>query len=229
MNKGREYGDPVPLMVSHLGNSSPHYVLQNILCFDYLCRKKAGKQKAMKSISFEDFKKRIRKNARKGEYKRFTPTPKTVKPEVKPDTIQIKKEVERIAPPSAEPVTAVPVLKADSLITLSEFLFETNSSMLKGEHFASLDSLGKFLKAHPMLEVFVSGHTDNVGTEHHNVSLSFRRAKTVAEYLIDQGATFDRVTYEGFGSSRPIAGNDSEKGRAKNRRVEILISNPQKK
>ncbi len=225
VNEGREYGDPVPLMVSHLGNSGPHYFLQDVICFDYLCRKKAGKRKAMKSLSFADFKKRIEKNAKKGKYKQYTPTVK----QVRPDTLPVRKEPERIAPPQPAPVAAAPILQADSLITLNEFLFETNSYKLKGQHFASLDSLGKFLRAHPTLEVFVSGHTDNVGTERHNVSLSLRRAETVAEYLIDRGATFDRVTFEGFGSSKPIAGNDTETGRAKNRRVEILISNPQKK
>lgn len=225
VNEGREYGDPVPLMVTHLGGSGPHYFLQDVLCFDYLCRKKAGKRKAMKSLSFADFKKRIEKNAKKGKYKQYTPAVK----QVRPDTIPIRKEPERIVTPEPAPVVTAPILKADSLITLNEFLFETNSYKLKGEHFASLDSLGKFLQAHPTLDVFVSGHTDNVGTERHNVSLSLRRAETVSEYLIDQGANLDRVTFEGFGSSKPIAGNDTAEGRSKNRRVEILISNPGKK
>ncbi len=228
VNEGREYGDPVPLMVSHLGNSGPHYFLQDVICFDYLCRKRAGKRKAMKSISFADFKKRIERNAKKGAYKNLT-VPKKAVP---PDTLRAKQPTPIGVPApliTSEPAVDQPVLKADSLITLSEFLFETNSYKLKGNHFASLDSLGKFLQAHPSLNVFVSGHTDNVGTEHHNVALSLRRAETVAEYLIDQGATFDRVTFEGFGSSRPIAGNDTDNGRAKNRRVEILIRNPVKR
>jgi len=222
VNKGREYGDPVPLMVSHIGDGSPHYILQNVLCFDYLCRKKAGKKKAMRAISFEDFKKRIRKNAKKGMYKNLTPPRKAVAP----DTMLIKKTEPVVvpAPPIAtEPIVSEPILKSDSLITLSDLLFETNSAKLKGEHFAALDSLAKFLQEHPTLEVEVSGHTDNTGTERHNVALSTRRAEAVMDYLVSHGATFDKISFEGFGSSRPIAPNTSDAGRGRNRRVEVKI------
>lgn len=227
MNEGREYGDPVPLMVSHLGKSGPHYFLQNVLCFDYLCRKGIGKRRAMRAISFADYKKRIKKNAKKGVYKKAIILPRVIKP----DTIKIVKETERIAAQKPVPAVAdtIRILKADSLIILSEFLFETNSFKLKGEHLSALDSIGKFLLAHPTLEVIVSGHTDTVGSERHNVVLSTRRAEVVAEYLIDKGALFDRVSFKGFGSSQPIRGNETEEGRSKNRRVEILIRNPVKK
>lgn len=231
MNEGREYGDPVPLIVSHMGKSGPHYFLQNVLCFDYLCRKRMGKRRAMRAISFEDFKKRIKKNAKKGVYQKATPPIKGVKP----DTAMIAKVPERIAEPAPVPSvaaplapTADPILKADSLIILSEVLFELNSYKLNGEHFSSLDSLGLFLLAHPTLEVIVSGHTDTTGTERDNVALSTRRAEVVAEYLVDKGAVFEQVSFEGFGSSQPIRGNETAEGRSKNRRVEILIRNPVK-
>ncbi len=177
------------------------------------------------AISFEKFQKQIRKNAKKGLYKKATPSIK----HVKTDTILLGNEPEQIA--TKEPIhsSEAPILKADSLIILNEFLFETNSHELKVEHFSALDSIGKFLQAHPTLEVLVSGHTDNIGNERHNVTLSARRAETVSEYLIDKGALYDRVTFEGFGSSKPIAGNETEEGRRKNRRVEILIRNPVKK
>ncbi len=228
VNKGREYGDPVPLMVSHLGNSGPHYFLQDIICFDYLCRKKAGKRKAMSAISFDDFKKRLRKNAKKGVYKNLMPPRKAIKP----DTIQGKQpEPVVVSAPliTSEPAAEEPILKADSLIVLGDLLFETNRSDLRGEHFTALDSLAKFLERNPTLQVVVTGHTDNTGAERHNVALSTRRAQVVAEYLIDRGAVFERVTYEGFGSSQPIADNGTESGRSKNRRVEILIRNPVKR
>ncbi len=223
VNAGREYGDPVPLMVSHIGDGSPHYILQNVLCFDYLCRKRAGKKKAMNSISFEDFKKRVRKNAKKGMYKNLTPPKKAVKP----DTMLVKKPETMVVPESViatEPtIREQPVLKSDSLITLGDLLFETNSSKLKGEHFEALDSLAKFLQRHPTLDVEVTGHTDSTGTERHNVALSTRRAAAVADYLVGHGANFDRISYEGFGSSRPIASNATERGRGRNRRVEVRI------
>jgi len=239
VNTGREYGDPVPIMVSHIPKKNQwvvskteyHFIQQHILCFNYKCRKMIGKQRAMKSISFSDFKKRVAKNAKKGVYKDIKPIapPKKIKrdtiPVIKPDTVTIPKPTTVAAPA----VTGGPLLKADSLIILSEVLFELNSYKLKGEHFASLDSLGKFLKSHPNLEVVVSGHTDNTGSERHNVALSTKRAEVVSEYLVDQGALFDRVSFEGFGSSQPIRGNDTQEGRSKNRRVEILIRNPLKK
>jgi len=182
------------------------------------------------AISFEDFQKRIRKNAKKGLYKKPLPAPKPAKK----DTIKTQTAPEQIA--VNDPIPTVPdtvsptlVLKADSLIILSEVLFETNSHELRAEHLPTLDSLGKFLKVRPTLEVLVSGHTDSTGSERHNVTLSARRAETVAEYLIDKGAADEKVSFEGFGSSRPLMGNDTPAGRSKNRRVEILIRNPIKK
>lgn len=224
VNAGREYGDPVPLMVSHIGKGSPHYVLQNILCFDYMCRLKAGKKKAMRAISFEDFKKRLRKNAKRGEYNNLTPPrPRPAKK----DTVVIRKDTVVIAPgaPIVPPaVQPAPVLATgDSLIVLSDLLFEVNSARLHDRHIATLDKLSKFLVEHPTLTVAIAGHTDNTGTEHHNVSLSTRRAEGVSDYLTSHGVTFDRITFEGFGSSQPIADNRSEEGRKRNRRVEVRL------
>jgi len=239
VNVGREYGNPtIPLLVSHLPRSNrwalsrngPHFFLSEIICFDYTCRKMIGRRKALHAISFEDYKRRIKKNGKKGEYKKvLTPAVKGTKPS-KPDTIPASKQPQpELTSAQAVLTISAPVLKADSLIILNELLFETNSFKLKGEHFAALDSIGKFLLQHPTLEVSVSGHTDNTGNERHNVTLSSRRAEVVAEYLIDQGVQFDNVSFEGFGSSQPITGNETAQGRSKNRRVEILIRNPVKK
>jgi len=106
---------------------------------------------------------------------------------------------------------------------LNEILFETNSATLKGEQFHSLDSLMDFLIIHPSLVVKISGHTDNTGRESHNQTLSANRAKVVAEYLIGNGVSEDRVSFEGWGSTKPIAPNNTTVGRSKNRRVELLI------
>jgi len=153
-------------------------------------------------------------------------------PEVKKqnrDTIKINKDTARIAKTKPLPVVETPVLKADSLITLNELLFETDSYKLKDVHYAQLDSLSKFLLAHPALEVSVAGHTDNTGNERHNVTLSTRRAEVVAQYLINKGVADEKVFFEGFGSSRPIRGNETREDRGKNRRVEILIRDPKRK
>ena len=139
--------------------------------------------------------------------------------------MQPEQIVQRETAPSVtqKPKVDAPVLKSDSLIVLNEFLFETNSSTLKVEHFSALDSIMDFLLSHPSLEVKISGHTDNTGRESHNKTLSTKRAEVVAEYLIENGVSEDRVTFEGFGSSKPIAPNSTDAGRNKNRRVELLI------
>lgn len=234
VNVGREYGNGnIPIMESHLPKANQwamartghHYSLRQILCFDYKCRKMIGRRKAMKAISFDDFKKRVHKNAKKGVYdKPATTTPK-VKPTkpVKVDSVVVIKDKKDTVIAAAAPL---PVLKADSLITFSDFLFETNSSKLKQKHFASMDSLARFLVLHPTLNVMITGHTDNTGAEHHNVALSTRRAEVVAEYLSSQGVDFDQISFEGFGSSKPIAPNTSPEGRGKNRRVEIILHDP---
>jgi len=222
VNEGREYGDPVPIMVSHIGAGSPHYILQNIICFDYLCRTKAGKKKAMRQISFEDFKKRLRKNARRGEYKNLThPRPK---PAPK-DSIVIRKDTVIIAPSAPEIISRpAPVLASgDSLIVLDDLLFELNSAKLRDRHLGRLDTLCRFLVSHPTILVNVTGHTDNTGTERHNVTLSTLRAQGVADYISNHGVSYNRISFEGFGSARPVSDNTTEEGRQRNRRVEILL------
>ena len=176
----------------------------------------------MHAISFKKFQKKIRKNAKKGLYKRYAPDTTRKKPvQKKPAPKVIKPDTVLLA--VKQPEVSAPVLKSDSLIVLNEFLFETNSSTLKSEQFSALDSLMDFLIAHPSLTVKISGHTDNTGNESHNRTLSTRRAEVVAEYLIGNGVTEDRVTFQGFGSSKPLAPNDTARNRSKNRRVELLI------
>lgn len=236
VNEGREYGNPkTPWVVSHLPESNQwalartdhHHFFQKIICFNYPCRKMIGRRKVLKAISFEAFKKRVKKNAKKGAYDKYRKTGATKKDSIKLILPQDTAAEATVISGPAKIDTSV--LKSDSLIILSEFLFETNSYKLSENHYGELDSLGRFLQLHPTLEVRVSGHTDDTGTERHNVVLSTRRAEVVAEYLIDKGATYERVYFEGFGSSRPIASNAIPEGRSQNRRVEILIRNPEEK
>lgn len=228
VNEGREYGNAkTPWVVSHLPEANQwalrrtghHHVFQKILCFSYPCRKMIGRRKVLNGISFEAFKKRIKKNAKKGVYDKYKNPRKE-----KIDSIRLLPDSVNIVAASEPPLAIeAPLLKSDSLIVLSDFLFEINSYKLNQNHYAELDSLGKFLQSHPTLIVEISGHTDNTGSERHNVALSARRAEVVAEYLVDEGAWFDKIYFEGFGSSNPIADNATPEGRSKNRRVEILI------
>ena len=80
----------------------------------------------------------------------------------------------------------------------------------------------KVLRDNPDLRVTVEGHTDSVGSAAYNQKLSERRAQAVKRYLVRQGIDPSRITTEGYGKSRPIASNETEEGRAKNRRADII-------
>ena len=107
--------------------------------------------------------------------------------------------------------------------TLRNLYFAFNSYQLQPESMPELKRLGRFLLEYPSVKIVVEGHTDNVGSESYNQELSEKRAKAVVDFLVDGGIAADRVGYKGFGATRPVASNDSETGRALNRRTEIEI------
>lgn len=109
-------------------------------------------------------------------------------------------------------------------IVLKNIFFPTNQYDLKPESNVELDKLVSFLTLNPTVKIEISGHTDNVGTAKSNQVLSDNRAKSVYTYLVNKGIAADRLKYKGYGQSRPIAKNDTEEGRALNRRTEMKIT-----
>ncbi len=107
-------------------------------------------------------------------------------------------------------------------IHLSPIEFDFDSYDLNPEGIVYLDDLIKVLLAYPELKLKIVGHTDNIGTEEFNEALSKKRAKSVYNYFVDKGLRPSNLTYEGRGTREPLAHNDSEKGRRKNRRVEVI-------
>ena len=106
----------------------------------------------------------------------------------------------------------------------SGILFDFNSAKLSDEAQASLTKFAEVLKATPDADVAILGHTDNVGTEKANQSVSEKRAKAVAKYLIGQGVVEEQIKdVLGMSFSQPVADNDTEEGRAQNRRVEAYM------
>jgi outer membrane protein OmpA-like peptidoglycan-associated protein len=101
--------------------------------------------------------------------------------------------------------------------------FATNSVEINPKTEAILEAFADFLKTNPTLRVAIQGHTDNVGDDEANLLLSENRAKAVADLLQNKGVSAARITYKGFGESRPLYDNSTEAGRAKNRRTEFLI------
>lgn len=108
-------------------------------------------------------------------------------------------------------------------IALSQVSFASNASELLPASFPELDQLAEYLNNHPEVSIRIDGHTDNTGNENKNKFLSAERAKAVADYLALKNIEEFRITYAGYGSAKPIAGNDTEEGKQKNRRVEFTI------
>ena len=113
------------------------------------------------------------------------------------------------------------------VITLSDaddVLFAFNKSDLTPSAQSQLDSLMGKLQNADVVSIKVIGHTDSVGSDAYNQALSERRASSVAAYLLSQGLAPNKLTSEGKGESQPVADNETEEGRAKNRRVELHIN-----
>ncbi|MFM7900381.1 MAG: OmpA family protein, partial [Bacteroidota bacterium] len=117
-----------------------------------------------------------------------------------------------------EPVTV------GSKVVLKNVFFPTNSFELQKESFTELDKLVSFMKKNTNVVIEVSGHTDNVGDKKSNQILSNNRAKSVTDYLESKGIDGSRMTSIGFGDAKPISDNNTEEGRASNRRTEFRIT-----
>ncbi|MCF8284469.1 MAG: OmpA family protein [Sphingobacteriales bacterium] len=108
-------------------------------------------------------------------------------------------------------------------ISLRNIFFETNSFKLKNESKYELVKLNEFLKGNPSVRIEISGHTDNVGADLANQTLSTNRAKAVYDYMIKQGIDPKRLVFKGYGKTQPMDVNSTEAGRARNRRTEVKI------
>lgn len=114
--------------------------------------------------------------------------------------------------------------KKGDVVALEGILFEVDKSDLLPQSYNTLRQLTEYLKAHPSVKIELRGHTDNQGTAQHNRHLSDDRAKAVMEYLISRGIDRSRLSWKGFGKTRPVDTNDTPEGRQHNRRVEYLIT-----
>lgn len=148
-------------------------------------------------------------------------------PETK-DRVAVLLDVVEAKPMEAKMVTVDAATMAKDIATtgrvaLYGLYFDTDKAELKPESAPSLAEIGKLLKGQPDLKVYIVGHTDNVGAFDYNMSLSQRRAKSVVDQLIQSyGIAPDRLKPAGAGTIAPVASNDDEAGRGKNRRVEIV-------
>jgi outer membrane protein OmpA-like peptidoglycan-associated protein len=113
-------------------------------------------------------------------------------------------------------------------ITLRNIYFNFNSALLQATSEAELNQLSILLMSYPTLHLLIAGHTDSIGSAAYNLNLSTQRAEAVVNYLISHGIAPERLQSKGYGATQPIADNNTEKGRALNRRTEaIIIDNKQ--
>jgi OOP family OmpA-OmpF porin len=110
-------------------------------------------------------------------------------------------------------------------IALYGVLFDFNKSTLQPSSDATLQPAANIMTADKTLKLEIQGHTDNVGNDAYNQTLSDARANAVVTWLTQHGVAADRLTAKGYGKTRPVADNGSDEGRAKNRRVEIADPN----
>ena len=102
--------------------------------------------------------------------------------------------------------------------------FKYNSNELPPESFETLDRIAEFLKQNPADSLYIKGYTDSSGSRSYNISVSEFRANTIKTYLVGKGVSPARITATGLGPDNPLADNDTEEGRRKNRRVEIELN-----
>ena len=105
----------------------------------------------------------------------------------------------------------------------SGLLFDFDSDRIRAEAATNLRNLASSLDKYPNTDLLIVGHTDSVGSDSYNLSLSDRRARAAAEYLASQNVARARLRTVGRGETEPVATNDSDTGRGQNRRVEVAI------
>lgn len=218
---------PVPFFVSHLSEQNRvlpyrkgaprHTLFSKTICFKKKCRAFIGWRTHQQNRRFKGWEdQRTPEQKRKKKQRSmpidtlFTPAP-IAKAKGNPN---FKKEENTIPAPA----------KTKEVFVLDDVLFEINSYRLNEQHTSGLDSLVDILASNPAIQIQINGHTDNSGSERHNLKLSRDRAEAVAIYLIDHAIDESRIAFEGYGSTRPLASNETEEGRRKNRRVEIIMT-----
>ena len=110
------------------------------------------------------------------------------------------------------------------IVNMSDVLFDFNQSTLKPGAREKLAKVSGILLAYPGLKLAIEGHTDSIGTDEYNMTLSQKRADSVRDYLVGQGINNSNLSATGMGKANPVASNDNAAGRQQNRRVEMVVS-----
>jgi outer membrane protein OmpA-like peptidoglycan-associated protein len=114
-------------------------------------------------------------------------------------------------------------IEANAKIILKNVFFDTKKTDLKPASITELDNVVRLMNENPNMKILIGGFTDNVGKPADNLKLSTGRAVAVVNYLLSKGINNNRLSFKGFGETKPIATNDTEEGRAQNRRTELSV------
>ena len=114
-------------------------------------------------------------------------------------------------------------IEANAKVILKNVFFDTKKTDLKPESISELDNVVRLMNENPNMKIQINGYTDNIGTPADNLKLSTGRALAVVNYLLYKGVRKERLSYKGFGEADPIATNETEQGRAMNRRTELRV------
>lgn len=115
-------------------------------------------------------------------------------------------------------------INKDLWYTIDRITFDTNNATIKAESNAQINDITEILKAYPKVKIKLAGYTDSTGKAETNQKLSINRANAVKKALVTKGINADRIEAEGYGSEHPVASNDTEEGRQKNRRIDVLVN-----
>lgn len=136
------------------------------------------------------------------------------------ENFQLKKTYTALSPYKKD--IALKPAEVGTVVVLKNIFFDFDRSQLQPSSYLELDRLVDYL-ANNQVRIEIGGHTDDQGSDEYNDRLSQNRAKAVYDYLIEKGIASDRLSYKGYGKRKPIADNNTEEGRATNRRTEFLI------
>jgi outer membrane protein OmpA-like peptidoglycan-associated protein len=114
-------------------------------------------------------------------------------------------------------------IEVGQVVRLNNVFFDFDKSSLRPESFVELDRVVKLLSENPAIEIEMSAHTDNRGSDEYNFKLSDNRARSVMEYIISKGIAANRIISQGYGETKPQVPNDTDENRQLNRRVEFKI------
>ncbi len=148
---------------------------------------------------------------------------------VKGDDIAFNTKVVMRKEDTKPPVVAKVELQAEKeesgkAFVINDIYYSTSKSDIEQKSLLILDEFAEYLKSNPSITIEIRGHTDNVGNDQANLALSMERSFEVLNYLVTKGVDGKRLKSKGYGETKPVASNDTEEGRAKNRRTEFLIT-----